>query len=99
MYDKKDKRRLYWLIEQYLSAKIDESTFCDEYYYSYDLEIDDENLSEIERRAFSDLSKVCSRFSQHEEDHKLDSHAFFTSQDLRKRIIETQIKLEIHHRR
>ena len=47
MYDNNDKRRLYWLIDQYLLNKIDESIFCDEFYYSYDLEVSSETLSEI----------------------------------------------------
>ena len=39
MYEKNDKRRVYWLIDLYLAGKIDDKTFCDEFYYSYDLEI------------------------------------------------------------
>ena len=36
MYDKTDKRRLYELIDFYLSGEIDAWTFCNEYYYCYD---------------------------------------------------------------
>lgn len=93
MYRKNDKQRLYWLIDQYLLDKIDEPTFCDEFYYSYDLEITNDMLSEMEQQAFSDLSKVASRFSQHEEDHKLDANAFSTVKELREKIIETKDKL------
>nr|WP_199156978.1 hypothetical protein [Pedobacter sp. ASV2] len=94
MYNKNDKRRLYWIIEQYLSGKIDEPVFCDEFYYSYDLEISNDTLSEIEQQVFSDLSKVSSRFSQYEEDHKLDAKAFSTVTELRQKIIETKEKLQ-----
>lgn len=93
MYKKNDKRRMYWLIEQYLLGKIDESVFCDEFYYSYDLEIGNEVLNKIERETFSELSKVSSRFSQYEEDHKLNSKAFSTAHELREKIIETKKKL------
>jgi hypothetical protein len=94
MYDKSDKRRLYWLIEQYLLGKINELTFCDEFYYSYDLEINEEILTEVERQSFKELSEVSSRFSQYEEDHKLDARAFSTVQELKQKIMETKDKLK-----
>jgi hypothetical protein len=94
MYDKNDKRRLYWLIDKYLLGKINESTFCDEFYYSYNLEIDSRVLNDIEQQAFSELGKVTSRFSQYEEDHKLDALAFSTVKELKQKIIETREKLK-----
>ena len=94
MYDRNDKRRLYWLIDQYLLGKINELIFCDEFYYSYDLEINNEMLNETEQQAFLELSKVTSRFSQYEEDHKLDTRAFSTIQELKQKIIDTKEKLK-----
>ncbi len=94
MYDKSDKRRLYWLIDQYLERKLGEREFCDEFYYSYDLEVDKEILTNIEKQAFLSLSVVSSRFSQYEEDHKLDSRAFSTAQELGEKIRETKDKLK-----
>ncbi|WP_347066848.1 hypothetical protein [Flavobacterium sp. WV_118_3] len=94
MYDKSDKRRLYWLISQYLLGKIDEPFFCDEFYYSYDLEVDSNTLTDIEKVAFAELSQISSRFSQYEEDHKLDSKAFSTVEELKQKIIETKEKLK-----
>ena len=94
MYEKDDKKRLYWLIDSYLSNKIDERTFCDEYYYSYDLEIDYKELSLTEEKAFSGLSAVSSRFSEFEEDHKLDAKAFATKEELRQKAQEIQEKLK-----
>ena len=44
MYEKNDKRRVYWLIDLYLAGKIDDKTFCDEFYYSYGLEMDGSTL-------------------------------------------------------
>jgi len=93
MYDKSDKLRLYWLIDEYLSGKINEATFCDEFYYSYDLKLNHETLTIIEKTLFSELSKITSRFSQYEEDHKLDARAFSTVQELKQKIIETKEKL------
>lgn len=94
MYEKSDKRRLYWLIDQYLFGKIDEPTFCDEFYYSYDLEINNKTFSDVEQQTFAELSNVSSRFSQYEEDHKLDARAFSTVQELKQKIIETKEKLQ-----
>lgn len=94
MYEKSDKRRLYWLIDQYLLGKIDEPTFCDEFYYSYDLEINNETFSDVEQQTFAELSNVSSRFSQYEEDHKLDARAFSTVEELKQKILETKEKLQ-----
>lgn len=94
MYEKNDKRRLYRLIDQYLLGKIDEPTFCDEFYYSYDLEINNETLTEVEQQVFAELSNVSGRFSQYEEDQKLDAHAFSTVPELKQKIIETKERLK-----
>lgn len=94
MYDKRDKRRLYWLIEQYLSGRIDESIFCDEFYYSYDLEIDNNTLTDIEKVVFAELSTVAGRFSEYEEDHLGLPNGFYTAEELKQKIIETKEKLD-----
>ena len=94
MFEKDDKRRLYWLMDSYLSDKIDERTFCDEFYYSYSLEISDDDLSELEKKVFPELDTVSSRFSEFEEDHKLDARAFYTKDQLYQKIQETRDKLK-----
>jgi hypothetical protein len=90
MFEKNDKRRLYWLLDQYLSGKITERVFCDEFYYSYSLEINDNDLTELEQKTFSELDKIASRYSEYEEDHKLDPKAFYTTEQLKQKIIETK---------
>jgi hypothetical protein len=94
MFEKNDKRRLYQLMDIYLSGKIDESTFCDEFYYSYDLEIAIDSLTDIEKEAFADLSTVSDRFSEFEEDHIKFHKCFFTAEQLKQKIIETKEKLK-----
>ena len=54
MYEKNDKRRVYWLIDLYLAGKIDDKTFCDEFYYSYDLEMD-----EVRSRSLNEKFLTC----------------------------------------
>jgi hypothetical protein len=94
MFEKDDKRRLYWLMDQYLSGNIDERTFCDEYYYSYDLEIDYGTFTDLEQKAFSELSFVSSRFSEFTEDLEKHPGVYFSEEKLRQKIQETQEKLK-----
>ena len=93
MYEKTDKRRLYQLMEMYLAGEIDPWTFCDEYYYCYDLKLDYETLTELEVKSFSELSTVAGRFTNIEEDLKKYPGAFFTEDELKQKIIETKDKV------
>ena len=52
MFEKDDKRRLYQLMDMFLSGEITASVFCDEFYYSYDLGIDYDILNDAEQKAF-----------------------------------------------
>lgn len=93
MYEKTDKRRIYQLIDMYLSGGIKESDFCNEFYYSYDLELDCDTLTEDERKAFDDLSKTVDWFSEFEEDIKKYPGTYYAKEDLIKKIIETKERL------
>ncbi len=88
-----NKKLLYQLMDLLISRKIDEKTFCDEFYCLYNLNLDLLGLAEQEYLAFSELDKIVSRFSEYEEDHKLDAQAFTTKEEVRKKIIETKEKL------
>lgn len=94
IYNKRDKRYLYLIIDPFISGEIDERTFCDEYYYTYDLELDSSTLTEKETLLFFELSKVVSRFSPYPEDHKLYPKAFTDKEELRKKILETKQSLQ-----
>lgn len=93
MYNKNDKLRLYWLIDQYLSGKISETTFCDDFHNTLVNEMYYEGLTNIEYKTFSDLSDVSQRFSEYEEDFKLWK-GFVTAEELKQKIIETKEKLQ-----
>jgi len=95
MYAKNDKRRLFWLMKCYLDGLISESTFCDEFYYSYDLEIrrSSNTLCQKEFSLFEELDAISSRYSPYQSDHKLDPQAFTTKQQLKDKIYEVFIKL------
>jgi hypothetical protein len=62
MFGKRDKRWLYWLIEEYLSGAVSEKIFCDEFYYCYSLEPDHLSLTPLEAEVFEELNKGVSRF-------------------------------------
>ena len=63
MFKKNDKRRLYWLLDQYLTGKITERIFYDEFYYSYDLELDYSTLTELEHHVHIYQSHVANALS------------------------------------
>lgn len=96
MFTKNDKKRLYWLIDQYLSNKIDSWTFCNEYYYCYDLEIDRQSLTNIEKKVFSSLSSVANRFSDDKEDLERYPGTYFTEEQLKKKIIRKLVVLDYY---
>ncbi|UPQ77340.1 hypothetical protein [Chryseobacterium nepalense] len=93
MFEKSDKRRLYWLIDQYLSGQINGWTFCNEYYYSYSLEIKSDDLTDIEQSAFSELDKISSRYTDVQEDLFKYPDTYYNEEQLKQKLIETKEKL------
>lgn len=89
MYNKTDKRRLYWLIDQYILGNIDETKFCDDFHDTLVNEMYYEGLTAIELRIFKDLLDVVQRFSEYEEDFKLWA-GFVSAEELKQKIIETK---------
>jgi hypothetical protein len=96
IYPKDDKRRLYWLIELYVAGEIDENTFCDEIYYSYDLEIDKKTLDVVEKLAFEELVAITDRFSPFESDIKMAPKAFADKEELKSAVIKAKKALDGH---
>ena len=94
MFEKNDKKRVYELIDLFLSGKIDAWAFCDEYHVCYGLEIDLDTLTESETNAFNGLSIVAGRFSKFEEDHRNYPGTYFTEEELKKKVLETKEKLQ-----
>lgn len=94
MYEKTDKKKLYDLIDMYLSGGIDESIFCSAFCSLYDLEIDYRTLTENEHKAFSELGEVVGRFSEFEDDHEKYPNVYYTKKELNTKIQEIQSKLK-----
>ena len=93
MFPKNDKRRLYELMNMYLSEIITSLTFCNEFYYCYNLELDHTTLTEKENKLFSELQNINDRFSPFEEDHKIAPKAYTTEKELYDKIVEIKSKL------
>lgn len=93
MFKKEDKKKLYWLIDQYLLGKINASTFDDEFNICYNLHLDYDTLTFTEEKIFSDLGIVASRFSPYEKDHSDFPNAFYTEEELKEKILEAKEKL------
>ena len=66
------KEQLWYLINGILEGAYDVETFCDEFTRIYDLEIDYETLSKTEKKEFGDLSEMTARFSNDDEELKID---------------------------
>lgn len=96
MYKKTDKRRLYELIDLYLSNKINEATFCYEFYLSFDLELDYKTLRKDEYKAFYELSEITCRFSEFENDIKSYPGVYRTKEEVKSKIVETKEILKRH---
>lgn len=96
VFEKDDKRRLYWSMHRYLSGEITADTFSNEVYYSYDLELDDELFTKSEADAFHELDTVAQRFSSFEEDHRKSPGVFYTERELKEKVQQTLEKLKMY---
>jgi hypothetical protein len=94
MFEKNDKKRLYWLIDQYLLKKMSARHFESEYYECYCLEVDLDALTDKEEQAFRALSEVATRFTDYEEDLRQYPGVYYTPNELHKKIVETKALLK-----
>jgi len=90
---KKQSIRCAWFIDEYLSGRINETTFCDDFHDTLVNEMYYEGLTDVEYKIFDDLSGVSQRFSEYKEDFKLWA-GFVTAEELKQKIIETKEKLQ-----
>lgn len=93
MFDNADKRKLYWLIDEYLAKRITSTEFCDKFYYCFDLELDFSLLSKEEYLVFSSLGKIVGRFSQFDKDIEEHPGVYVTESELREKIAEAKALL------
>lgn len=91
------KQYLYVLINYILDKKIDEKTFCDEFYKSFDQGENSADLDRLEEKIFDELAEVAGRYTSYEDDLKALPHFFYDKTQLMSKILETKQKLlKIH---
>ncbi len=88
------KEKLHYLIKEYLRGNYKTSTFCDLFSQVYDLEVDYRELSTRENELFTELSKMCGRFSDVEEDLKLPN-VYFDEKVIKNKVNEVSKSLGI----
>ena len=98
LFENIDKRRIYELMNLFLSGQIDAWTFCDEYHICYGLNVDLDTLTESEANAFNKLAIVAGRFSKFEEDLKNYPGTYFTEEELKNKVIETREALQLQNK-
>lgn len=64
------RKKLYFILENYINKKYSTEYFCDQMYELFDLEVDSNELTKLEYDSFKGLSEVTSRFSPFDEDLK-----------------------------
>lgn len=94
MFEDTDKKKLYWLIDQFLLGKVNIWEFSDEYHTCYDVEFDLDCLTEKEYKLFSNLSLIVGRFSPYKTDHIAHPGFFYTEKEIRKKAAEIKEQLK-----
>lgn len=72
----KEKEQLYYLINQFCKGSYTANDFCSEFTRIFDLETDDQDLSQKEYQCFYELSDMAARFSDNEEELKIPNLYF-----------------------
>jgi hypothetical protein len=74
---KNDKKRLFLLVDRYLSHEITAWIFCREYSEYYKLILEASLLSKEEKNLFSELHSITSKFCDDEDEIKKQAPGFF----------------------
>ena|ERR1700733_10618357 len=93
MFNSTDKRRLYQLMDMYLSKTIGAETFSDEFYSCYHLGLDHNSMDYQEKKAFGELSEVTDRFTDSANDLKTYPGTYFDEVQLTEKVMETVAEL------
>lgn len=90
-----DREQLWYLINGLLKGTYSPNTFCNEFSRIYDLETDYEHLSLLERKNFSELSEMASRFSDDAKEIKIPNMYFSENEIIEKaKSIKEEIDLK-----
>lgn len=93
MSEQSPKERLYWLMELLVGKEIETSNFCDEFYQTYEHDLN-EKLSDTEKSLFMEISQKGSRFSEFHEDHLHYPGVYVTDLEIRSLVLDAWTKLK-----
>lgn len=91
--DYASKEILYRLIRQFLNDELNVDDFCSNFSNIYNLEVDYNLLTGLERQKFKELAVLTSRFSPFEEDLK-KYDCYFNEQQVRLKVMEVNHDLK-----
>jgi hypothetical protein len=94
MIERTPKERLYWLMDLLINNKIGPTDFCNEFYNTYENEVDDQDLSKEEKEMFMIVSQKGSRYSEFEEELKKYPKVYISKNELLNIVIDASRKLE-----
>lgn len=81
-------KTLYNLIDDFTHSRMYIRQFCDIFSYTYDFDVKKENLSEVEKKLFSELSFVCYCYTDSKEDIKICPQYHFSAEQVVEKVQE-----------
>jgi hypothetical protein len=94
MIERTPKERLYWLMHLLINNKIRPTDFCNEFYNTYEHEVDDKDLSKDEKELFMVVSQKGSRYSEFEEELKKYPKVYISKNELLNIVTDAYRKLK-----
>ena len=86
---------IYYLLEQYFFNEVNTIDFCNKFYDWYDLGTYRDNIKPNEQKWFDELSTLTGRYSEFKEDHNIDSKAFTSGTEIKKKVKEVLRNLQL----
>lgn len=93
MINKDNKKYLFWIMEYYLSKKIDGEAFSHAFHESYDLDLDYTCLTEKEQKVFNELNAVVGRYTPYETDLINYPGIYYNDEQLQKAVQKAKNEL------
>ena len=78
-----EKEKLDNLINLFLNKSINTNEFCDQFYKLYEFCLDKKELDAFERKLYSDLNYILSRFSMFPDEIEKYENTYYSEKDIR----------------
>jgi len=90
------RKKIFKLITDFYFGRIGAEKFCTSFYILYDLELAEDELTDLENQILDDLSLIVDRYSDVEDDHIKYPGAYTTIEQLKYSTSEAFKKLGLH---